>query len=126
MFINQMIPMLLQQMQGQQGARQSYQPQGLLGGQMNFGGAPMNTANLMQQYLQNLYMRRYQTPAIQQQPGMVSSQMGPGGMQYRAPTIQPAANDPTRNQAARPNPFAPSGNMTPWGNPFDPNSGAGA
>lgn len=51
---------------------QFQQPQGLLGG--------MNTQNMMQQYLQNLFMRRYQPPAIQQQPGMVSSQMGPGGM----------------------------------------------
>lgn len=58
---------------------QFQQPQGLLGG--------MNTQNMMQQYLQNLFMRRYQPPAIQQQPGMVSSQMGQGGMQYRAPQI---------------------------------------
>lgn len=66
---------------------------GLLGGPSGgqipslLGGYPQNTENLMQQYLQNLFMRRYQTPAIQQQPGMVGSQMGQGGMQYQAPQI---------------------------------------
>ena len=58
------------------------QPNSQMGGLL--GG---NTQNLMQQYLMNLFMRRYQPPAIQQQPGMVSSQMGQGGMQYRAPQI---------------------------------------
>lgn len=82
--------------------RNSFMPQGfpgLLGGQQQQGLlGPMNTQNLMQQYLQHLFMRRYQTPMLQQQPGMVSSQMGPGGMQYRAPQVMPAANDPVRQQ----------------------------
>ncbi|MCD6674838.1 MAG: hypothetical protein LT106_18550 [Burkholderiaceae bacterium] len=50
-----------------------------------------NTQNLMQQYLASLFMRRYNPPAIAQQPGMVGSQMGPGGMQYMAPQVQQAA-----------------------------------
>lgn len=58
----------------------SQSPMGLLGGQPT-------TQNLMSQYLQSLFMRRYNPPAIAQQPGMVSSQMGPGGMQYRAPQV---------------------------------------
>jgi hypothetical protein len=58
------------------------QGSGLLGGQ---------TQDLMRQYLQNLFMRRYQPPAIPQQPGMVGSRMGPGGMQYMAPQVAQAA-----------------------------------
>ena len=58
---------------------------GLMGGGLMGGGS--NTQELMRQYLMSLFMRRYQPPAIQQQPGMVSSQMGQGGMQYRAPQI---------------------------------------
>ena len=46
------------------------------------------TGNLMGQYLQNLYMRRYNPPALAQYPGMVGSQMGPGGMAYVAPQIE--------------------------------------
>lgn len=48
------------------------------------------TGNLMAQYLQNLYMRRYNPPALAQYPGMVGSQLGPGGMAYQAPqpTVQ--------------------------------------
>ena len=49
------------------------------------------TGNLMAQYLQNLYMRRYNPPAIAQQPGMVGSRMGQGGMQYMAPQLQQLA-----------------------------------
>ena len=60
---------------------------GLLGYQQPQYGGLLGTQNLMQQYLMNLYMRRYQPPAIQQQPGMVGSQMGQGGMQYQAPQI---------------------------------------
>lgn len=89
--------------------RNSFMPQGfpgLLGGQQQQGLlGPMNTQNLMQQYLQQLFMRRYQTPMMQQRPGMVSSQMGPGGMQYRAPVVPQAANDPVRQQAARQEPI---------------------
>lgn len=55
------------------------------------GGYPQNTANLMAQYLQNLFMRRYNPPAIAQQPGMVGSRMGMGGMQYMAPQLQQLA-----------------------------------
>lgn len=55
------------------------------------GGYPQNTANLMAQYLQNLFMRRYNPPAIAQQPGMVGSRMGQGGMQYMAPQLQQMA-----------------------------------
>lgn len=70
---------------------------GLLGGPSGgqipslLGGYPQNTENLMQQYLQSLFMRRYQPPAIQQQPGMVGSRMGQGGMQYMAPQLQQMA-----------------------------------
>ena len=46
------------------------------------------TGNLMGQYLQNLYMRRYNPPALAQYPGMVGSQMGPGGTAYQAPQVQ--------------------------------------
>ena len=46
------------------------------------------TGNLMAQYLQNLYMRRYNPPALAQYPGMVGLQLGPGGMAYQAPQVQ--------------------------------------
>lgn len=49
------------------------------------------TQNLMNQYLASLFMRRYNPPAIAQQPGMVGSRMGPGGMQYMAPQLQQMA-----------------------------------
>ena len=49
------------------------------------------TGNLMAQYLQNLYMRRYNPPALAQYPGMVGLQLGPGGMQYMAPQVQQMA-----------------------------------
>lgn len=66
------------------GLLQYQQPQygGLLGG--------MNTQQLMQQYLQSLFMRRYQTPALTGAQNTVRSQMGPGGMTYQAPqpTVQ--------------------------------------
>lgn len=97
--------------------RNSFMPQGfpgLLGGQQQQGLlGPMNTQNLMQQYLQQLFMRRYQTPMLQQQPGMVSSQMGPGGMQYMAPKIMPAANNPVQQQQQQQAQQAPG--MTPYG-----------
>lgn len=84
--------------QGQQGLLGSQaQGSGLLGGQ---------TQDLMKQYLQSLFMRRYQPPAIPQQPGMVGSQMGPGGMQYMAPQVQQAVL-PGAQQA--PAPVAPQG-----------------
>ena len=72
---------------------------GLLGGgQGQFGGQQQNnTQNMMQQYLQQLSQRRYNPPAIPQQPGMVSSQMGPGGMQYRSPQM-PQAQLPQQPQ----------------------------
>ncbi len=78
---------------------------GLLGYQQPQGGLlGGGTQNLMQQYLMNLFMRRYQPPAIPQQPGMVSSQMGPGGMQYRAPQIPnvplPGAQQPASQSSA--------------------------
>ena len=72
-----------------------YQQSGLLGYQQPanglLGGYPQNTENLMAQYLQNLFMRRYNPPAIAQQPGMVGSRMGMGGMQYMAPQVVQAA-----------------------------------
>jgi hypothetical protein len=83
------------------------QPNSQMGGLL--GG---NTQNLMQQYLQNLFMRRYQPPAIQQQPGMVSSQMGQGGMQYRAPQI---ANTPL--------PGARSGSLPTGSTPYPQGGG---
>lgn len=55
------------------------------------GGYPQNTENLMAQYLQNLFMRRYNPPAIAPQPGMVGSRMGQGGMQYMAPQVAQVA-----------------------------------
>lgn len=61
---------------------------GLLGG--GASGAPSGTAQMMQSYLQGLYRRQYNPPAIAQQPGMVGSQMGVGGMQYTAPQVQRA------------------------------------
>lgn len=69
-----------------------YQQAGLLGYQQPANGLlGGGTQNLMQQYLMNLYMRRYQPPAIPQQPGMVGSRMGQGGMQYMAPQLQQMA-----------------------------------
>lgn len=62
---------------------------GLLGANAQQSGAPVNTQDMMQQYLQGLYMRRYNPPAVSG-PG-VTSQMGPGGMQYRPPAAAPAA-----------------------------------
>lgn len=84
--------LLRQSQSGNPGLLGYQQPQygGLLGAQ--------NTENLMQQYLQNLFMRRYNPPAIQQQPGMVGSQMGQGGMQYQAPQI---ANVPLPKSAGQ-------------------------
>ena len=73
------------------------------GGMGLLGGAPQvpsligagqpgsQTQNLMQQYLASLFMRRYNPPAIAQQPGMVGSRMGQGGMQYMAPQLQQMA-----------------------------------
>lgn len=52
---------------------------------------PHNTQGMMDEYLRNLFMRRYNPPAIAQQPGMVGSQMGQGGMQYMAPQLQQLA-----------------------------------
>lgn len=66
-----------------------YQQAGLLGYQQPANGLlGGGTQNLMQQYLMNLFMRRYQPPAIPQQPGMVGSRMGQGGMQYMAPQVE--------------------------------------
>lgn len=61
--------------------------QGLLGGQQGLLGGQMGgqTQDLMTQYLQNLFMRRYNPPAISGQG--VTSQMGQGGMQYMAPQM---------------------------------------
>lgn len=76
-----------------------YQQAGLLGYQQPAGGLlGGGTQNLMQQYLMNLFMRRYQPPAIPQQPGMVGSRMGQGGMQYMAPQVQSQAQ-PTKQSA---------------------------
>lgn len=76
----------------QQPSFQGYQQSGLLGYQQPTGGLlGGGTQNLMQQYLANLFMRRYQPPAIPQQPGMVGSRMGQGGMQYMAPQLQQMA-----------------------------------
>ncbi len=60
---------------------------GLLGQQPAGSQGYGQTGNLMAQYLQNLYMRRYNPPALAQYPGMVGSQMGPGGMAYQAPQV---------------------------------------
>jgi len=69
-----------------------YQQAGLLGYQQPANGLlGGGTQNLMQQYLMNLFMRRYQPLAIPQQPGMVGSRMGQGGMQYMAPQVAQAA-----------------------------------
>lgn len=68
---------------------------GLLG-----GAYPASSADLMQQYLAGLHRRRYNPPAIAQQPGMVGSQMGPWGMQYMAPQV------PSSTLPAKSNPLA--------------------
>ena len=64
---------------------------GLLGQQPAGSQGYGQTGNLMAQYLQNLYMRRYNPPALAQYPGMVGSRMGQGGMQYMAPQLQQMA-----------------------------------
>ena len=64
---------------------------GLLGQQPAGSQGYGQTGNLMAQYLQNLYMRRYNPPALAQYPGMVGLQLGPGGMQYMAPQVQQMA-----------------------------------
>ena len=93
-----------------------YQQSGLLGYQQPanglLGGYPQNTENLMAQYLQNLFMRRYNPPSIPQQPGMVSSSLGQGGRQYQAPQI---ANVPL--------PGAQSRNTAPQGSTPYPQGG---
>ena len=76
---------------------------GLLGAQqapslLGAGQMGSQTQNLMNQYLASLFMRRYNPPAMGQQPGMVGSQMGPGGMQYTAPQVQSQAQ-PTKQSA---------------------------
>ena len=58
------------------------------------------TGNLMGQYLQNLYMRRYNPPALAQYPGMVGSQMGPGGTAYQAPQIRNVPLPTNQNRGA--------------------------
>ena len=74
------------------------------------------TGNLMGQYLQNLYMRRYNPPALAQYPGMVGSQMGPGGTAYQAPQI---ANVPLPG-AQQTQPAAPGAAYKPGASFFSP------
>lgn len=99
---------------------------GLLGGPSGgqipslLGGYPQNTENLMQQYLQSLFMRRYQPPAIPQQPGMVGSRMGQGGMQYMAPQLQQMAPPgKTEMQRMQEQLAAMQAQMQPQGSNFD-------
>jgi len=111
---------------------------GLLGGQQPslIGGGQPGTQNMMAQYLQSLFMRRYNPPAIQQQPGMVGSQMGQGGMQYMAPQVQQSSpmTTPLQEQLARLEALQQqqtARNGGPWaitggGDPLMPTFGGGA
>lgn len=85
---------------------------GLLGSSQQY---PMNTQALMNAYLQNLFMRRYNPPSIPQQPGMVSSSLGMGGRQYQAPQI---ANVPL--PGAQPQAPVPGAAYTPGASFFSP------
>ena len=89
---------------------------GLLGYQQPQYGGLLGTQNLMQQYLMNLYMRRYNPPALAQYPGMVGSQMGPGGTAYQAPQI---ANVPLPG-AQQTQPAAPGAAYKPGASFFSP------
>ena len=89
---------------------------GLLGQQPAGSQGYGQTGNLMAQYLQNLYMRRYNPPAIPQQPGMVSSSLGMGGRQYQAPQI---ANVPLPG-AQQTQPAAPGAAYKPGASFFSP------
>lgn len=85
---------------------------GLLGGYQPYGGLlgtpQASTQNLMAQYLQNLFMRRYSPPALTGAENTVRSQMGPGGMQYQAP-VPTAQTLPSAAQV----PAAPVANADP-------------
>ena len=73
---------------------------GLLGQQPAGSQGYGQTGNLMAQYLQNLYMRRYNPPALAQYPGMVGLQLGPGGMAYQAPHIRNVPLPTNQNRGA--------------------------
>lgn len=76
---------------------------GLLGqyGQPQYGGllGGMNTQQLMQNYLQNIHMRRYQPPPIYGADNQVRWNYGPGGRTYQAPT---PANKPLPSAQSNP------------------------
>ena len=93
-------------MNGLLGGQMGGQMGGLLGGQMG-----MQTQDLMSQYLQNLFMRRYNPPAIGGQG--VTSQMGPGGMQYMAPQMQQQAPRQTQQAPQQQPGYGPPGQD--WG-----------
>ena len=84
--------------------------QGLLGGQQGLLGG-QQTQDLMSQYLQNLFMRRYNPPAISGQG--VTSQMGQGGMQYMAPQMQQQAPRQTQQAPQQQPGYGPPGQD--WG-----------
>lgn len=81
------------------------------------GGTVPSTQNLMQQYLQNLFMRRYNPPAVSGTG--VTSQMGQGGMQYQASPqmwqglLNPQAQQPQQQSLLTQPGFGPSGES--WG-----------
>lgn len=87
---------------------------GLLGqyGQPQYGGllGGMNTQQLMQQYLQGLYQRQYQPPALNGPANTVRTQQGPGGLMYQAPTPAAAANPAQRTSLFGQSPLGPQYN----------------
>lgn len=96
---------------------------GLLGQQQGLLGAPGGqTQDLMQQYLQSLFMRRYQPPALMGAQNTVRSQMGPGGLTYAAP-VPAAAAVPAQ---ARPTFGSPFGAMYNPDGSFNFNGGFGS
>ena len=73
------------------------QPNSQMGGLL--GG---NTQNMMQKYLQNLYMRRYQPPMLSGASNTVRSTMGPGGVMYQAPTLMVASLPGAQQSSGQP------------------------
>lgn len=78
---------------------------GLLGGQ---------TQNLMQQYLQSLFQRRYSPPAVS--GSGVTSLLGQGGMQYQAsPQMWQGLLNPQAQQPQQQSLLTQPGYYGDWG-----------
>lgn len=88
------------------GFQQQPQYLGLLGPQQ----MGSQTQNLMQQYLQSLFMRRYQPPALTGAQNTVRSQLGPGGLTYQAPVPTPVTATQPQAPAVQ-SPVAAADNM---------------